>query len=46
MATAFDPRSITIFSNGPLENYEPVQEALELAKPSAQPSMSAKSFAW
>jgi thioredoxin reductase len=32
MATAFDPPSITIFSNGPLKKDEPVQEALKLAK--------------
>jgi hypothetical protein len=32
VATAFDPPSITVFSNGPLKNDEPVQEALKLAK--------------
>ncbi|KAI8936276.1 hypothetical protein NX059_006698 [Plenodomus lindquistii] len=32
MATAFDPPSITIFSNGPVKTEEPVQNALKLAK--------------
>jgi thioredoxin reductase len=32
MATAFDPPSITIFSNGPLNKDGPVQEALKLSK--------------
>jgi thioredoxin reductase len=32
MATAFDPPSITIFSNGPPKKDEPIQEALKLAK--------------
>jgi thioredoxin reductase len=32
MATAFDPPSITIFSNGPLKKDEPVQEALKVAR--------------
>jgi thioredoxin reductase len=32
MATAFDPPSITIFSNGSLKKDEPISEALKLAK--------------
>lgn len=32
MATAFDPPSITVFSNGSIKTNEPVQNALKLAK--------------
>ena len=32
MAKAFDPPSITIFSNGPVSTEEPIQKALQLSK--------------
>ncbi|KAH7385707.1 hypothetical protein BKA66DRAFT_72937 [Pyrenochaeta sp. MPI-SDFR-AT-0127] len=32
MANAFDPPSVTIFSNGPISQEEPIQKALTLAK--------------